>query len=69
MPLERDDELCGTWRDACHAFRVRWSDEDDAYVATCDQHAWLSHVDASAWDAREGIVALVADVEADEGAR
>lgn len=48
-------------------FRVRWSEEDQEYVATCDKYPRLSHLSPSSWDAFVGLQALIEDEEAATG--
>ncbi|RAV00676.1 antitoxin HicB [Mycobacterium colombiense] len=50
-------------------YQVRWSSEDREYVGTAIEFPPLSHLDADAPAALDGIRQLVADVVADMQAR
>lgn len=45
-------------------FVVLFSDEDDAWIATCDAHPLLSWCASTPLDALAGLVRLIDDVEA-----
>jgi hypothetical protein len=47
------------------SYAVRWSEQDDAYVATVAQFPSLSYLDEDASEALAGIKRVVAEVEQD----
>lgn len=48
-----------------HTYHVRWAEEDQEYVAICDQFPSLSWLADTQSGALQGIVELVAEAEAD----
>ena len=45
-----------------YTYRIFWSDEDEAFVATCAEFPSLSHIDDAHANALTGMVKLVASV-------
>ena len=47
-------------------YTVKWSDEDQEYVATCNAHPWLSWLEKTPVEALKGLWRLIEQVEAEE---
>ena len=55
--------------DATRTFRTEWSTEDAEYVGTCDEYPSLSWLEPNEPDAMNGILQLVATIDAEAGSQ
>lgn len=67
--LQRENLLLRTVTVDLSRLKVRWSAEDEAFVATTDTYPSLSSVDADAAAAVHGLHHLITEIEAERGGR